>query len=563
MKGDGGGRWGATWPALRAALADASPRVKRSAAYAIGAFGADAKDAAPNLKAALRDFNKGAQVVRQNAAWALGRIGKAAGDDTVDLLCDRLADEDPLVRRDAAEALGDIGLPTAGRAWKPLLELVRIEGAKRDAADDVLLRTALAKLTKLLDNQNKQIIDTLMPLLNGRNSEEVRRQIVPAINAVLQNLGAIGLQEATVAREGALQRYRESLQQAQAQQNLEPLLAGLKNLADLAREENRKVGPVFDPLTQLLRNEDPDTAMLAAFALIRVGGPMARPAVPVMIHTLSNPDPTKQEQAATFLGELGPDAADAVTALAAAVQQDRAVPVRSRAALALTKIGAEAVRATPQLLEALRSADTPETLKEDVRKLIAEVFLQMGYPNSREAMPHLLDFIAKDANLGMRQRCIDVFIFMEAADFPKIRSANGRSAEEVLTAVLSDRSADASPIVKYDAARALALNLRDKAPEKAADLLLEMLTNDNLKIYGGTDATVTSIGSEGTTGTTQQNPRLEGDARFLAANALGVMGSKANRRDVIDALKKATTDDKDKTGRLKAEAKKALSLIGG
>jgi hypothetical protein len=41
------------------------------------------------------------------------------------------------------------------------------------------------------------------------------------------------------------------------------------------------------------------------------------------------------------------------------------------------------------------------------------------------------------------------------------------------------------------------------------------------------------------------------------------MGTKANRRDVIDALKKATTDDKDKTGRLQAEAKKALSLIGG
>ena len=47
----------------------------------------------------------------------------------------------------------------------------------------------------------------------------------------------------------------------------------------------------------------------------------------------------------------------------------------------------------------------------------------------------------------------------------------------------------------------------------------------------------------------------------MAAQALGVMGSKAKRADVIDALNKATTDEKDKTGRLKQEAKKALEAI--
>ena len=38
---------------------------------------------------------------------------------------------------------------------------------------------------------------------------------------------------------------------------------------------------------------------------------------------------------------------------------------------------------------------------------------------------------------------------------------------------------------------------------------------------------------------------------------------KARRGDVIDALKKAAKDEKDKTGRLQAEAKKALGLIEG
>ena len=109
--------------------------------------------------------------------------------------------------------------------------------------------------------------------------------------------------------------------------------------------------------------------------------------------------------------------------------------------------------------------------------------------------------------MAVRQRCVDVFIFMEAADFPKIRSASEHGAEEVLTAVLSDPTLTNAVMVKYDAARALAYNLKSKAPAKAADVLLDMLTNEKLQIYRGTDATVTSVGSEGTSGATQQNQR--------------------------------------------------------
>src|SRR5262249_12829855 len=152
------GYWGASFPVLEKALTDSSPRVKRSAAYALGTFGAEAAPAVPALKTALRD---GTPMVRQNAAWALGNIGKDSkdgkpvGEDVVALLCDRLKDDDPLVKRDAASALGEIGLPTAASAWQPLLDLVKFEASKGQAADDVLLRTGLANLAVLIDNKSK------------------------------------------------------------------------------------------------------------------------------------------------------------------------------------------------------------------------------------------------------------------------------------------------------------------------------------------------------------------------------------------------------------------------
>src|SRR5262249_18711503 len=52
---------------------DIDPRVKRSAAYALGCFGPQASGTLPALKLALRDKHPG---VRQNAAWALGRLGR-------------------------------------------------------------------------------------------------------------------------------------------------------------------------------------------------------------------------------------------------------------------------------------------------------------------------------------------------------------------------------------------------------------------------------------------------------------------------------------------------------
>src|SRR5439155_2113722 len=105
---------------------DGDPRVRRAAAFAIGTFGPRAANTVPALKQALGDKHPG---VRQNAAWALGRVQNGVDGACIDELCRLLRDADALVRRDAAGALGALGQskgkePLKGAA-RPLIALVR------------------------------------------------------------------------------------------------------------------------------------------------------------------------------------------------------------------------------------------------------------------------------------------------------------------------------------------------------------------------------------------------------------------------------------------------------
>ena len=116
---------------------DKNPLVRRSAAVALGSLGATAKGSQAALEKALAD---GEVAVRQNAAWALGRLGRDVDPDAVEGLCGVLSDPDALVRRDAAGALGALG-KTAAKAGVPQL-IGLVAGEK----DEVVRRTALDAL---------------------------------------------------------------------------------------------------------------------------------------------------------------------------------------------------------------------------------------------------------------------------------------------------------------------------------------------------------------------------------------------------------------------------------
>src|SRR5262249_23068060 len=96
--------WQAAGGRILQALQGKESRVRRSPAFAAGGFGKTAASARDALRMALHDDAPG---VRQNAAWALGQLGKDDGVATLRELSQVFTDPDPQVRRDAAAAVGE------------------------------------------------------------------------------------------------------------------------------------------------------------------------------------------------------------------------------------------------------------------------------------------------------------------------------------------------------------------------------------------------------------------------------------------------------------------------
>jgi HEAT repeat protein len=441
--------WDRTSGVLVKALADSDGHVRRSAAYALGAFGAQAAGAGDALRAALADKDAS---VRQNAAWALGQIGEAAGG-AVDALCGCLGDKDVLVRRDAAGALGSMGKPAAAAA-EPLIKLVKSE------ADEVVKKTAL------------------------------------------------------------------------------------DSLGHLAGPEHRKLAA---GLEEVLADKDAEVALGAAIVLARIGGEESARALPVLQKALKDPDAHVQEVATASLVSLGPIAEPAMYDLADTLTNAKnPTIVRRNAALAIAHIGAAAKPVVPSLVQALKPSQPLQ-----VRQFAAEALAQMKYPANEAALPAVLKAIAEDSDSLVRQKCVWSLFTME--DVKK----NG--ADKVLAKVLEETSSEMA-LVRYDAARKLANALREEAPDKTVDVLLHMLGNKTLNVYNRTNARVEGVGTEATSGQANVKADTGGDARYMAAEALAWLGDKAKKRpEVIEALKNAT---KDKDQHLSDAAKQALKDLG-
>jgi HEAT repeat protein len=446
--------WDKTGPALRKALTDDDARVRRSAAYALGAFGPDALPAHDDLIARLADDSA---LVRQNAAWALGKLGAEAGQEGVAQLRKLLKDAEPLVRRDALHALGEVGNPIAH----------------------------------------------------------------PAVSAMLK---AVGSESDGVVRKAAVEA-----------------------LAHL-------VGPVdkddAHELYGLLKDKDSETRYNAAFVLAKIGGAdAAAQALPTLQEALKDSDPHFQEQAASSLGGFGKDAAPAVSDLGKALTEAVEPDVRRNAAVSLAKIGPAAKKALPEILQALQYSDAGADARyNQIRPFVAEALVNIGYPGVEPAIPAVLKILRADPDPLVRQKCL--WSLFDVQDLEKFKIT------PVLTGLL-DETGDETLLIRYDAARVLALRLEDRAPDKTVDVLLDMLTNRKLQQFKGTSTNTTGVGTEGS-GKTSVNVEQGGDARYMAAEALGWLRRKANRPDVVTALQEAA---EEKDANLKGKATEALRRI--
>src|SRR5262249_60135052 len=130
------------------------------------------------------------------------------------------------------------------------------------------------------------------------------------------------------------------------------------------------------------------------------------------------------------------------------------------AALALSRIGSKAAPAIRALADLLR----PEETHDEVRRYAAEALEKMTERDLAAVIPELLQAIKNDKTSVVRQHCVYAFF--------QVNDLNAVGATDALTAVL-DETDPKQVMVRYESARCLAHGLRDKAPEKAIDVLLQ------------------------------------------------------------------------------------------
>ncbi len=353
--------------------------------------------AVPPLIRALQDEDGW---VRREAAQALGEIKDARA---VPPLIRALQDEDEGVREAAAEALGKIGdaqaVPTLIQALQDKNEEVRKAAAEAlgkigDAqAVPTLIRTLKLKnkswgvrkaAAEALGKIGAPAVPFLIRALQDED-EDVRR-------AAAQALGAIGDARAVPSLTQTLQDGDWSVREAAAwalgeikdAQAVPPLIRTLQD----ENEEVRKaaawaLGEIKDaraipPLVQALQDEDIFVRWAAAWALRMIGAP----AVPFLIRTLQDEERRVHQAAAEALREIKDDRA--VPPLIRALQDDRWW-VRQAAAEALGMIGAPAV---PPLIHALQDENW------GVRQAAAEA---LGMIGDVQAVPTLIHALQDDS----------------------------------------------------------------------------------------------------------------------------------------------------------------------
>lgn len=287
-----------------AALADNDPRLRRSAAFALGCLKTKSADMRKALDQALSNDRE--PMVRQNATWAIGRYGESA----LPSLARALRDADSLVKRDAASALLHVtsDVDKVHELLKDLLPLCQDKNSEtRRAGLNVLLvivvpddKSAIDPLRSLLDDadiENRRNAAMALSNIGGdeaaaavpvlleaakNGGPEVRRQAVLGI----RNFGAAG-----AAALPDLMRFLKNDRDPQVRENAAFAIGGIGKLAERA----------VPLLVEMLQNtkENPDVRTKCAMALARIGPvDAARKAVPDLLAILTNSqdDPLMRER---------------------------------------------------------------------------------------------------------------------------------------------------------------------------------------------------------------------------------------------------------------------------
>jgi HEAT repeat protein len=503
-------------------LKDGQVSVRRSAAFALGKIGSLAP--VPELVDALRDSDAS---VREASAFALGEIGPPPdgldASPIVASLLRALSDVDPRVRRSAAYSLGRY----RDRAAAAAQDLEKTLGDR-----EPVVRQNAAWALGQLGPDAKKAVPALGRLLQEDKDVLVRRDAAQALGTIGHDAhSALSILLAHFKRDPDVVVRRTALS----------ALVGV-----VGSEDTDQVG---DELRKALNDPDPDVKEDAAFALANIGGPDATAALPILRKALKEDDDQGRRLAATALANIGQFALEAAGDLRDALgDPDR--EVRLSAALALGRMGPQASKALPALVKVLDPSQP-----EDVRKFAAEAIANIG-PDDPQALAALLSVFGEKGNYYVKHRA--VWALARLKDFEK------REVVQALASALYE-SAPEAKLLRYEAAKTLALKLGPRVPDKTLDVLLEALRDNGVRIYQGTGAKVSSGGTEARTGEAEVKQTGAGDWRRIVAVALARVGperiasEKERGPKIIEGLKQMAKDSPDEEARKAAEA--ALDVL--
>lgn len=299
----------------------------------------DKKPNKPDVGALVNQLKDPQYQVRRKAAKTLGEIATEA-DVAVPPLSEMvLDDEDSITREVAAEALRHFG-PKAAPVVPKLLKAVKEEtGYRRDTVISCLGKLGLEA-------------ETVVPVLVAASGEQQ-----PTKNYALRALGNFG-----PGAKAALPELREAMT------DLSPpvRLVGARAVWKVS-QQSKDVLPV---LVAVLKDTSRPPGSVGGIERLDEGMLLRR-------------------EAAQALGEMGPDATEAVLALIVATE-DRAPEVRVEAALALWKVDRQAERPVTTLTKVLELKDSSASQfpLSGAQAVAAEYLGEIG-PPARAAVPVL------------------------------------------------------------------------------------------------------------------------------------------------------------------------------
>jgi serine/threonine protein kinase/HEAT repeat protein len=282
------------------ALQSDDPEARLYAAHTVASSGIGdlpVPEAIPVLAAALKDNDP---AVRKDVVIALGNLGPQARGAAPDLLA-KLKDSDADVRKNAVQAVSKVGVE--GKGSVPIL----IELLKDSRVET---RRAGAALLAKLGPDGKEAAPALAAALRDPD-RQIRRSVLDALG----QLGA-DAKPAVPALRDVLRDQDKTLQQS-----------AIDVLAQLGPAAKEAVPDLIDLLEAPLLREAAVTAL----------GKIGKPAVAALKNALGSSSVGIRVGACMALGEIGPDAKEALLVLSG-LQRDSEPTVRDAAATAMRKV---------------------------------------------------------------------------------------------------------------------------------------------------------------------------------------------------------------------------------